>query len=218
MRRWPLILLPVAAVLLLAAAVQSLIAQSAPRDGRVTVVGKVTSDSEVPLSEMVVYLEPAGGDATAPSLGGLPPPNVQVRQKGAKFDPALVIVSVGQTVEFHNDEDKPIEHNVFSNAPAKKFDLGLYPPRQFKSVTFDKPGAVMLYCSIHRFMDGAVYVCPTRFHSRVAADGTYAIADVPSGKYTLKTWQRRRRFPEKSAPLDLTNGKPRMLNLELRRP
>src|SRR5688572_14740580 len=147
MRRWPLILLPIAA-LLLAAAVPSPSAQPAPRDGRVSIAGKVTSDTEVPLSEMVVYLEPAGGDATAASLSGSPPPNVQVRQKGAKFDPALVIVSVGQTVEFHNDEDKPIEHNVFSNAPAKKFDLGLYPPRQFKSVTFDKPGAVMLYCSI----------------------------------------------------------------------
>ena len=219
MRRWPLILLPIAAVLLIAAAGPSPTPQPAPREGRVTITGKVTSDSEVPLSEMVVYLEPAGGDATAASLGGSPPPpNVQVRQKGAKFDPALVIVSVGQTVEFHNDEDKPIEHNVFSNAPAKKFDLGLYPPSQFKSVTFDKPGAVFLYCSIHRFMDGVVYVCPTPFHSRVGPNGTYTISDVPPGKYTLKTWQRRRRFPEKSEPLDLTNGQPRTLNLELRRP
>ena len=185
--------------------------------GGASVTGKVTSDREVPLSEMVIYLEPSGGNAIAPA-GGSSLPNVIVRQKGAKFDPPLVIIAAGQTVEFHNDEEKPIEHNVFSNAPAKKFDLGLYPPPQQKSVMFDKPGAVFLYCSIHRFMDGVVYVCPTPFHSRVAPDGSFAIHGVPPGKYTLKTWQRRRRFPEKSEPLDLRNGGTQTLNLELRRP
>jgi plastocyanin len=216
MRRVPLILLPALACALLAAAVPSPLSPLASGDGRVTISGKVSSDSEVPLSEMVVYLETAGG--TGGDSAGAALPNVVVHQKGAKFDPALIIISVGQTVEFHNDEEKPIEHNVFSNAPAKKFDLGLYPPPLAKSVMFDKPGAVFLYCSIHRFMDGVVYVCPTRLHSRVAPDGTYSIAGVTPGTYTLRTWQRRRRFPEKAEPLDLTDGRPRAVNLELRRP
>jgi hypothetical protein len=181
-----------------------------------TVSGKVTSESEVPLSEMVVYLEP---DGDVPALATIPPPpTAQVRQKGAKFDPPLLIISVGQTVDFLNDEDRPVEHNVFSNAPAKKFDLGLYPPSQSKSVTFDKPGAVFLYCSIHRFMDGVVYICPTPLHSRVAADGTYKIEHVPPGKYKLRTWQRRKRFPEKIEPLDVAGDAAQTMNLELRRP
>ena len=180
-----------------------------------TITGKVTAASEVPLSEMVVFLEHDGSpppEAAQPAL-----PTVQVSQKGAKFAPALTIVSVGQTVDFLNDEDRPVEHNVFSNAPAKKFDLGLYPPQQHKSVTFDKPGAVLLYCSIHRFMDGVVYVCPTRYHSRVAEDGTYRIENVPPGKYKLRTWQRRKRFPEKTEPVELGGAGERTVNLELRR-
>lgn len=181
-----------------------------------SVSGKVTSESEVPLSEMVVFLEPDGA-SLAPTPDDVPP-RASVRQKGAKFDPPLLIISVGQTVDFLNDEDRPVEHNVFSNAPAKKFDLGLYPPPEKKWVTFDKPGAVFLYCSIHRFMDGVVYVCPTRFHSRVAPDGTFTIEHVPPGKYKLRTWQRRKRFPEKFEALDLSDAAAHTMNLELRRP
>lgn len=190
--------------------------QSPGGGGGATVSGKITSESEVPLSEMVVYLEPDGGASAA--FAAKPLPRVAVSQKGAKFEPALVIISVGQTVDFLNDEDRPVEHNVFSNAPAKKFDLGLYPPSQSKAVTFDKPGAVFLYCSIHRFMDGVVYVCPTPYHSRVARDGTYKIEHVPPGKYKLRTWQRRKRFPEKIEPLDVTDASAaQTANLELRR-
>jgi plastocyanin len=184
--------------------------------GGASVMGRVTSASEVPLTEMVVFLE-RDGDAPL-AMPESVPPSVAVRQKGAKFDPPLVIVTVGQAVDFINDDDKQVEHNVFSNAPAKRFDLGLYPSGQTKSVTFDKPGAVLLYCSIHKFMDGVVYVCPTRYHSRVAPDGTYRIENVPPGKYKLRTWQRRKRFPEKAEAVEVTPGRLVTSNLELRRP
>jgi len=44
-----------------------------------------------------------------------------------------MIVTVGQAVDFLNDEDRLIEHNVFSNSPAKRFDLGLYRPGRIES-------------------------------------------------------------------------------------
>jgi len=169
-----------------------------------SVRGVVKAESEVPLSEMVIYLESAD-PAYKPEA---PKEPVKVSQKGAKFAPPMMIVCVGQTVDFLNDEDRPIEHNVFSNAPAKRFDLGLYKPGESKQVTFDKTGAVFLYCSIHRYMDGVIYVSPTPYFSRVnPADGTYAIENVPPGKWTLKTWQRRKRFPEKTVPVNLEQGK-----------
>src|SRR4051812_2501429 len=65
------------------------------------VSGKVTSPGEVPLSEMVVYLE--APDAKREFV--VQKNSVKVSQKGAKFSPAVVIVCVGQTVDFLNDED-----------------------------------------------------------------------------------------------------------------
>ena len=116
-----------------------------------------------------------------------------------------------------NNEDKAIEHNVFSSSPTKRFDLGLYGPGKSKPVTFDKPGPVLLYCSIHRYMDGVVFVSPTPYTSLVDKDGHYEIKNVPPGQWTLKTWQRRRRFPEKTIPVDVAAGKPTAVDMELKR-
>jgi plastocyanin len=179
-----------------------------------SVTGAVTSPSEVPLSEMVVYLD----SPEANRVIDVPKATAKVSQKGAKFSPALTLVCVGQTVEFLNDEDHLIEHNVFSNAPPKRFDLGIYRPGESRSVTFDKPGAVFLYCSIHRYMDGVVFIAPTPYSSLVAPDGTYRIDGAPPGIWVVKTWQRRRRFPEVSVPVLIEAGKTATTAVELRKP
>jgi hypothetical protein len=121
-------------------------------------------------------------------------------------------------VNFLNDEERAIEHNVFSNSPAKRFDLGLFGPGKAESVTFDKPGPVTLRCSIHRYMDGVVFVSPTPYTSLVDKDGRYAIANVPPGKWTLRTWQGRRRFAEQTVPVTVEAGRnPTKVDLELKR-
>jgi len=178
-----------------------------------SVTGVVTSESEVPLSEMVVFLESPDPARAVPAATQ----PVTVSQKGAQFEPRLVVVTVGQSVEFLNDEDRPIEHNVFSNSPTKRFDLGLYRPGESKSVMFDKAGPVFLFCSIHRYMDGVIFVSPTPFTSRVDKDGRYTIDNVPPGEWVVKTWQRRKRFPEKSIPVTVDLSKPAVVNLELKR-
>jgi plastocyanin len=178
-----------------------------------SVAGTITAASDVPMTEMVVFLESPDPSRPMPP----PPPAVTVSQKNAQFDPPLLVVTAGQAVEFPNDEDRPIEHNVFSNSAAKRFDLGLYPPGESKSVVFDEPGAVYLYCSIHRYMDGVIFVAPTPYTSRVGNDGTYRIEHVPSGEWVVKTWQRRRRFPERTAPVTIEPGQAATVDLELKR-
>src|SRR5882724_670274 len=200
-------------IVVLSAAACGASAQEGPSTRPAAITGKVIADGEVPLSEMVVFLEPAEPATPIASSKEI----VKVSQKGAKFSPALTIVSMGQTVEFVNDEDRLIEHNVFSNAPTKKFDLGMYPPGQSRSVTFDKSGAVFLYCSIHRYMDGVVFVAPTPYTSLVDNDGHYTIANVPAGDWIVKTWQRRRRFPEKTIPVTVATDKASVVDLELKR-
>ena len=178
-----------------------------------TIKGTVTADGDVPLAEMVVYLEASDPQRKIQTDTS----TVKVSQKGAQFDPKLVVICVGQTVEFLNDEDRLIEHNVFSNSPAKRFDLGLYGPGQSKKLTFDKSGPVFLYCSIHRYMDGVVFVSPTPYFSRVEKNGAYEIKNVPPGGWVVKTWQRRRRFAEKSVPATASLGQPAVVDLELKK-
>src|SRR5438445_1088431 len=71
-----------------------------------TVFGRITVENNKPIPEMIVYLE-----ATNPSIKFEAPKMVAViSQKGAQFSPSFVPICVGQTVEFPNDEARPIEH------------------------------------------------------------------------------------------------------------
>jgi plastocyanin len=168
-----------------------------------TIRGVVTSPGEVPLSEVVVFLVPDDNQTITP-----PKDPAKVSQKDAHFSPSLLVICAGQTVDFPNDEDRPIEHNVFSNSPAKQFDLGLYKPGESRSVTFEKPGPVLLYCSIHRHMDGVIFVAPSPYFSRVTPDGKYEIDNVPPGHWVVATWQRRRRFREANLPVKVMTDQP----------
>ena len=66
-------------------------------------------------------------------------------------------------------------------------------------------------------MDGVVFVSPTPYYSRVDEEGRYNIENVPPGKWTVKTWQRRRRFPEKTIPVEVGADKPATVDLELKK-
>lgn len=177
-----------------------------------SVSGAITA-STGQLPEMIVYLEPTNPQVRFPA----PSEPAVISQKGATFSPALLVIAVGQAVDFRNDEDRPIEHNVFSRSLTKPFDLGLYPPPQGKTVVFDKPGSVRLLCSIHRYMNGMIFVSPTPFFAMVAPDGTFAISDVVPGEYRLKTWQKNARFDEAEALVRIEPGQTAAVKLELKR-
>jgi hypothetical protein len=142
------------------------------------------------LRDFVVYIDgPLGGKP-------VPPPAVltidtrRITQKGAEFKPHILPVLVGTTVEWPNNDD--IYHNVFSMSEAKQFDLDLYkgnPPS--KRVTFDKPGRVDVFCSIHASMHCVVLVLENPFFAVTDARGHYSITNVPPGTYQLKAWHER---------------------------
>ncbi|MDB6020905.1 MAG: hypothetical protein JWQ04_762 [Pedosphaera sp.] len=114
---------------------------------------------------------------------------IEVHQTKAVFNPHVLPVVVGTTVEWPNNDD--IYHNVFSYSEAKPFDLELYKAPTVKSVTFDKPGRVDVFCSIHSTMSCVVLVLESSFFAATDAKGGYRISDVPAGTYKLKAWHER---------------------------
>jgi hypothetical protein len=102
--------------------------------------------------------------------------------------------------------DDQICHNVFSMSYPKQFDLGLYkgnPPE--KRVTFDQPGRVDVYCSIHSNMHCVVLVLENPYFASTDANGHYVINDVPPGTYKLKAWHERLPADEQEITVS-TNG------------
>ena len=70
------------------------------------------------------------------------------------FQPALIIVSVGDTVEWTNIADE--DHTVDSDTEI--FESGHIKPRQTYRYTFDEPGIFPYHCDIHPHMRGMVVV------------------------------------------------------------
>jgi|SRR5437667_12815192 len=65
-------------------------------------------------------------------------------------------VKIGDSIQFKNLD--PYFHNIFTLSFAKLFDLGSYPQGQSRSITFDKPGKVVVECAIHPHMKMTVEV------------------------------------------------------------
>jgi plastocyanin len=107
-------------------------------------------------------------------------------QKNETFVPYVLAVTVGTTVDFPNSD--ATYHNVFSFSKAKRFDLGRYARGYSKSVRFDRPGVVRVFCDIHSHMSAFVLVFAHRYYSETDAEGRYRIPDVPAGTYSLVTW------------------------------
>jgi plastocyanin len=130
----------------------------------------------------VVYLE-TGPQA---AFEAPPPGRAVLDQRNESFVPFVLAVTVGSTVDFRNSD--PIYHNVFSLSKAKRFDLGRYPRGQSRSVRFDQPGVVRIFCEIHSHMSAFVLVFAHRYFATTDADGRYRIDGVPPGDYTLAVW------------------------------
>ena len=186
-------------VLLLGAGCAGAYAQVTTVRGRVEVEGTVKTRHAV-LPSTVIWLTPVPGGASDPSL---PAPNVPAHlrlvQKNKSFEPHILVVPAGSSVEFPNHD--PFFHNVFSLFEGKRFDLGLYEAGTTRMVRFDRPGISYIFCNIHPEMSAVVITLATPLYTISTRDGQLSIANVPYGRYMLHIWSEGM-GPESTEPAE----------------
>ncbi len=133
----------------------------------------------------VVYVD-AGPGKTFPS----PTNHPVVDQRSLAFQPHVIVIQQGTTVDFLNSDS--VSHNVFwtSVGGNKKLahNLGTWPQGQTRSFKFENPGVIPVLCNVHPEMSGFIVVSPTPYFAQTDNAGNYKIENVPDGSYTVTAW------------------------------
>jgi plastocyanin len=120
---------------------------------------------------------------------------VEIRQEGKQFSPRVAVVQTGTTVVFPNYD--AVFHNVFSSSPGNAFDLGSYRSGdKARGVTLSKPGVVDVFCNMHQKMSASVLVVPSPLYTKVKADGSFRLDNVPIGARKLVAWSPNARVAQ----------------------
>ena len=135
------------------------------------------------VTDVVVIVAPAAS-ATPPAT---PTSAIAIMdQRDRTFSPRILVVRVGTSVQFPNNDT--VSHQVYSFSPAKKFQLPLYKGQLHPPVTFDRSGLVVLGCNIHDQMIGYIYVTDAPFFGKTDQDGTLRVAGLSPGEYRISVW------------------------------
>ena len=163
------------------------------------------------VEDLVVWLTPLDAPLPpAPPAGTL---QAVVEQQGEEFNPYVIAVRTGTTVEFPNRDD--VQHHVYSLSRPAQFEIPLHSGNTHESYTFNQAGLVPVGCNIHDWMLSYIVVIDGPWFGRSGPDGTIRLADVPPGRYKLEGWHPRVRA---NAEQEITLGEsdPTALALDLR--
>jgi len=130
----------------------------------------------------VVYLESAPRGAFESGQPG----HAIMDQHNETFVPHVLAIMTGTTVDFPNSDN--FYHNVFSLSKTAKFDLGRYAAGHSRSIVFDRPGIVRVFCEIHSHMNAFILVFSHPFFAMTDVDGRYRLDNVPPGTYNVVAW------------------------------
>jgi plastocyanin len=170
------------------------------------ITGQPAADKWTLSERAVIFLEGSSFD-----LHAYPAPERRpvLDQRNLEFHPRVLPILAGTTVDFPNRDD--LFHNVFSYSQTKEFDLGRYPKNDSRSVTFDEPGVVRVYCDIHSHMNATILVLDNPYFAVPSDEGAYVMRHIPEGKYTLVFWYDRDVVERR--PVQLKAGETLELNL-----
>lgn len=133
-----------------------------------------------------------------------PPVQAAISQVDLSFKPDLLVVPVGSSVEFPNNDK--VSHQIYSFSPAKRFQLPLYRGKPYPPVRFDQPGLVTLGCNIHDAMLAYILVTDAPYFGRSDTSGAWSAQNVPAGNYHILIWHPRLRDAPAALERDVVVG------------
>jgi hypothetical protein len=138
---------------------------------------KVSADNGV--GDAIVYLKEVEQGKAWPAAAQAP----TLDNKDCIFTPSIQAIPAGK-LNVHNSD--PVLHNTHGFYGRRTaFNIALPNQGQTIEVDLPRPGQVKIECDSHGWMLGFVYAVANPYYALTAEDGTFEIAEVPPGDYTL---------------------------------
>ena len=138
------------------------------------------------LANVIVYVKnaPAGNyPAPAPTV---------LDQKGCQYIPHVTVAQVGQPIQIRNSD--ATLHNVHAMPETNSaFNEGQPVQGMVSTKKFDKAEVkpFRIKCDVHGWMKSWMAVLPHPYHGVSQMNGTFSIANLPPGNYTLVAWHEK---------------------------
>lgn len=137
------------------------------------------------LANVIVYVKnaPAGPAPTTPAV---------LDQVGCKYIPHVSAVQAGQPIQIKNSD--ATLHNVHAMPKVNSaFNEGQPVQGMVSTKKFDKVEMTpfRIKCDVHGWMKSFMAVLPHSYHSVSQMNGTFSIANLPPGNYTLVAWHEK---------------------------
>jgi plastocyanin len=136
-----------------------------------------------------------------------------------KFEPEVQVVPVGSELLILNSD--PVLHNTHGYLLADSrrgrtvFNEALPQKGQKIKTVLKLPGIVDVACDVHGWMQGWILVAENPYYDFSEKNGTFAIKDIPPGKYTLATFQPY--VGVRETPVTVEAKKTSNVNVELKK-
>ncbi|MFT6233559.1 MAG: putative membrane protein/plastocyanin [Myxococcota bacterium] len=132
-----------------------------------------------------VWIEDGWQQWTIPAA---PENAIDINQQQCIYDPHVTGVRVGQTVRYLNSDALPHNVRTLSDSNATFNEMMLQGAAPVEKV-FRRPEVmVQAKCDIHPWMAGYVGVVPHPWFATTSDDGSFSMAGVPPGTYTVNVW------------------------------
>lgn len=142
----------------------------------------VVADERGRLANVVVFLREA--PAGAPAAAATSPGPAELDQVNCRYVPHVLALRTGQALRVKTSD--PAVHNVHTTSSANPArNVGMQAGSAPVTMAFDRPEEFAVKCDVHPWMNARVHVFDHGFFAVTAADGSFALNDVPAGEYTL---------------------------------
>jgi plastocyanin len=159
-----------------------------------------TEGKEGHLANVWVHVSKGAKDSAPPAE------TVEMDQKNCMYTPRMTTAVVGQKIQAKNGD--PVLHNVHTYlGAATLFNKGMPNDKAAPiETTASAEGMMKWKCDVHPWMRGYIGISKNNLQAVSKDDGSFTIANVPPGKYTVEAWHEK--FGLKTVEVTVEAGKP----------